>query len=142
MRHLIRLISLSATLGSIACDNPADPLRNVSVTVSVSSSVIRGSETTQITTTFENTGWRDTYVPSRSCGPFFVIVNEHGEYLDLYPELCTLDIPPALRLAPGDRAQFTWTWDGRDRNGKRTPGDYRIVAKVYGGNGAVVRVLD
>ena len=142
MRHLIRLVGLSAALGSIACDNPANPLRNLSVTVSVSSSVIRGNETTQITTTFENIGWRDAYVPSRSCGPFFAIVNDQGERVDLGPEACTLDLPPALRLAPGDRAQFTGSWDGRDRHGTRTPGDYRIIANSFGGGGAVVRVLD
>ena len=142
MRHLIRLVVFSAVLGPLACDNPADPLRNVNVTVSVSSSVIRGNESTQITTTFENTGWRDAYVPSRSCGSFFAIVNEQGEFVALDPEACTLDLPRALRLAPGDRAQFTGTWDGRDRHGTRTPGDYRIVARFFDGRGAVVRVLD
>jgi hypothetical protein len=141
MLHVIRLVCLGAMLGSIACDNPANPLRNISVTVSVSSSVIRLNETTQITTTFENVGWRDAYVPSKSCGPLFAIVNAQGERLDLGPEICSLDLPAALRLAPGDRAQFTGTWDGRDRYGTRTPGDYRIVANA-GGSGAVVRVLD
>ena len=142
MRHLIRFVALGAALGPIACDNPGSPLRNVNVTVSVSSSVIRSNEITQITTTFENTGWRDAYVPSRACGPFFAIVNAQGQRLDLGPEICTADAPAALRLAPGDRAQFTGTWDGRDRFGNRTPGDYRIVANYFAGSGAVVRVLE
>jgi hypothetical protein len=117
-------------------------LRSVTVSLAVSSSLIRGNETTQITTTFQNTGWRDAYIPSKSCGPLFSVVNEDGELLPLGPELCTLELPAPIRLAPGERAQFTGTWDGRDRYGTRTPGDYRITVMSYAVNAVVVRVVD
>ena len=142
MWHIIRTVVLGATLGLVGCNHAVSPLRNITVTVSVSSSVIRANETTQITTTLQNTGLEDAYVPSTSCGPLHAIMNEHGEYLPLGPELCTLELPAPLRLAPGDRVQFTASWDGRDRCGTRTPGDYRITAGTFGGNAVVVRVLD
>jgi hypothetical protein len=143
MRHLRRIVVLvGITSGSLACDNPANPLRHVTVSVAVSSSLIRRGETTQITTTFQNTSWRDAYIPSSSCGPRFTILNEDGEQLPLWPELCTLSLPAPIRLAPGESAQFTGTWDGRDRDGIRTPGDYRVTVTGAAVNAIVVRVVD
>lgn len=142
MRHFIRRVILGATLTPLACNDPTSPLRNVAVTVSVSTSVVRANETTQITTTFQNSGWRDTFVPTPSCGPLFSVQNERGDFLALGSGICLLILPPPLRLAPGESAQFTATWDGRDANGTRTPGDYRVTAGALGGNAVVVRVLD
>jgi hypothetical protein len=142
MRKTLHLIALGSAFSAVACSDPASPLDNVTVTVSASSSVIRGNETTEIVTSFQNTGWRDVLVPSRSCGPWFTVRNKEGAFLALGPEACLADAPLPLRLAPGERAQFTGTWDGRDRFGIRTPGDYRITAGIFGGNAVVVRVLD
>jgi hypothetical protein len=142
MELTFRKMALGAVLAVTACNGPVNPIGDVTVTVSASSSIIRGDETTLITTTFQNSGWRDAYIPSKSCGPMFGVMNENGEYLPLGPEACTLEALTPLRLAPGDRAQFTGTWNGRDRNGTRTPGDYRITAGVFGGNAVVVRVLE
>ena len=145
MRQLIRTVLIVGTtigFGSVACDSPVSPFRNVTVSVAVSSSLIRTNEATQITTTFQNTGWRDAYIPSKSCGPRFSIINEKGDPVDLGPEACSLELPPPIRLAPGERAQFTGTWDGRDRRGIRTPGDYRVVVMSADVNSVVIRVLD
>jgi hypothetical protein len=142
MQTFIRTVVLGATFSAVACNDPGSPLRDVNVTVSASSSVIRGNESTQIVTTFQNTGGRAVFVPSKSCGPFFGVMNDRGEFLSLGPDACSLELPPPIRLAPGERAQFTGTWDGRDRYGTRTPGDYRISARAFGGNAVVVRVLD
>lgn len=143
MRLLTRLpVLIGATIASFACDNPVNPLPNVTASVAVSSSVIRGNETTQITTTFVNTGLRDAHISSKSCGPRFSVINEDGERLSLGSAACTLELPPPLLLAPGERAQFTETWNGRDRYGIRTLGDYRITVNGFDANAAVVRVLD
>ena len=143
MQRLIRSLAvLGAAAIPVACNDPVNPLPGVDVSLAVSSSIIRGNETITVTTTFQNVGRREAFVPSKSCGPLFSVLAEDGQPVDLWAGACTLDLPPPLRLRPGERAQFTGRWDGRDRRGIRTPGDYRLTVRWFGGNAVVVRVLE
>jgi hypothetical protein len=143
MPRLIRtLVVLGCLVIPVACNDPGNPLPGVDVSLSVSSSIIRDNETITVTTTFQNIGWREAFVPSKSCGPLFSVIAADGQPLELWAGPCSLELPPPLRLRPGERAQFTGTWDGRDRHGIRTPGDYRLAVRTFGGNAVVVRVLE
>src|SRR5687768_11025434 len=77
MQRLLRtLVVLGSVVIPMACNDPGNPLPGVDVSLSVSSSIIRGNETITVTTTFQNIGWREAFVPSKSCGPLFSVISQ------------------------------------------------------------------